>query len=60
MLREAALISLERNKMKAESVKNQDIEAAMQKIRPTMTKEVTDAYEQFKEGQGMLKPSYVR
>lgn len=60
LLREAALISLERTSMKADSVSRDDIEKAMKKIRPSINKEITEAYEQFKDSQGIVKPSYVR
>jgi len=60
LLKESALISLERNKMVAKSVTIQDIESGMKKVKPSITKEVVDAYDQFKESTHITKPSYVR
>ena len=48
LCREAAIIAL-RKDMKAKEIKAKDFEAAMQKVRPSVTKEIEKAYEDLKE-----------
>jgi len=60
LLKEAALISLERNKMVADTVTKNDIEEAFKKVKATITKDTADAYEQFMDSAQIVKPSYVR
>ncbi len=59
LMREAALITLERRKPKPE-VTTQDIDAAMQKILPSISAEVMNAYDQFRKSYSTIKLSYVR
>jgi len=58
--REAALICLKENKMKAAKIKNSHLEAAMKKISPAVSKDMSDAYEGFSKQYASFKPTYVR
>ena len=58
--REAALICLKENKMKAAKIKNSHLEAAMKKVAPAVSKDMSDAYEGFSKQYASFKPSYVR
>ncbi|MFH1224495.1 MAG: CDC48 family AAA ATPase [Candidatus Diapherotrites archaeon] len=59
VVREAALISLEENKMKALPLNKKHFDEAMQKILPTLSKGANDAYEEFRKQHGTVKLSYV-
>ncbi|MEM4326591.1 MAG: CDC48 family AAA ATPase [Candidatus Diapherotrites archaeon] len=61
LVREASLISLTKNNFKASAVSLSDFEEAMKKVLPTLTKDINDAYEQFKGSvSNVFKPTYVR
>ncbi len=49
LLRESALISLDRSKMKDTKVGVEDIKAGLKKIRPSLTKEVVNEYKKFEK-----------
>lgn len=49
LVKEAVLHALRENKMKATTVKMKDFKAAQEKIRPSITDEVIEEYEEFKD-----------
>ena len=59
LVREAALIAMQESKMKAVEVNKNHFVKAMQKILPSITKDVLDAYAQFRENYSSFKPKYV-
>ncbi|VVB99861.1 VCP-like ATPase [uncultured archaeon] len=61
LVREASLIALQESGFKPCEVRVQHIEEAMKKITPTISKETSDAYDQFKNSVVQaFRPSYVR
>ena len=60
LLREAALITLKENKMKPSKITDMHMDKAMKKVRPSLSKEVNDSYEQFSKHYASFSPSYVR
>jgi transitional endoplasmic reticulum ATPase len=60
VIREAALSCLDDNKMKTSDISKDDFEKAMKKIRPSLSKDITDAYGSFSAHSVVFKPSYVR
>ncbi len=48
LVREAAMIALKENKMKRTKVLNRHFKEAMKKIKPSVSREVKDGYEEFK------------
>ncbi|MFH1256947.1 MAG: AAA family ATPase [Candidatus Diapherotrites archaeon] len=62
LVREAVLIALAENKLKPTKVSKEHFDEAMKKVLPSISKDVTDAYEQFHSSahQQPFKPSYVR
>ncbi len=59
IVREAALLALNENNMKPTNVKQSHLDATLMKIQPSISKEVAEAYEEFKTQQVTFKPSYV-
>jgi transitional endoplasmic reticulum ATPase len=59
VIREAALLSLEETKMKPEKVRKKHLDAALAKVTPSISKQISEAYEEFKKHAGSFKPSYV-
>ncbi|MBU2100344.1 CDC48 family AAA ATPase [Candidatus Micrarchaeota archaeon] len=59
LVREAALISLKENKMEAKPLKQKHFDEALKKIRPSISKETIEAYEEFSQHYSVFKPSYV-
>ena len=59
LIREAALIALKENKMAAVPVSKKYFELAMKKVLPTITAEVEEAYNEFREHYTEFKPNYV-
>jgi hypothetical protein len=59
LLREAALIALDESGLKGGEVKRKHIDAALQKVLPSISKDTEDAYEEFREKVGTFKPSYI-
>ena len=59
LVREAALLTLKQNKMKPTPIENRFFEEVLKRVGPTITEEVEDAYEEFREHVGEFKPSYV-
>ena len=65
--REAAIIALRESEMKAENVSAEDFDKAIEKVRPSVTKEIKEAYEKFGESFSAAKaremnedkPSYM-
>ena len=61
LVREAALIAMDESKFKAIEIGASHFEAAMAKVLPSLSKDVVDAYDEFKKNIGQaFKPSYVR
>ncbi|MBI4053575.1 MAG: CDC48 family AAA ATPase [Candidatus Diapherotrites archaeon] len=60
LVREAALISLDKNKMKAKQVLPEDFADALKKVRPSVNEETEEAYESFEDHYSDFRPSYVR
>ncbi len=60
LVREAALITLQRNKMKADEVTMQDFVDAFKKTQPSISPDVAQAYDQFRKKLSSIKLSYVR
>ncbi|MCX8158322.1 MAG: CDC48 family AAA ATPase [Candidatus Diapherotrites archaeon] len=60
LVREAALLCIRENKNKAGKVKKEHFEKAMQKIYPTISKEISDSYESFSKQYVNFKPTYIR
>lgn len=58
-VREAALISLEKSKMEATTVNKENFDEAFRKIPPSISKQISEAYEEFKKQVNSFKPSYV-
>ncbi|MBI2529919.1 MAG: CDC48 family AAA ATPase [Candidatus Diapherotrites archaeon] len=59
LVREAALIALKESGMKVEKVDKKHFAQAMQKILPSISKETTEAYDEFRNSYSTYKPSYV-
>ncbi|MDD4983315.1 MAG: CDC48 family AAA ATPase [Candidatus ainarchaeum sp.] len=53
LLREAALIALERSRMKDTQVTDEDVKAALKKTKPSLTKDVIDTYRKFEKNVGV-------
>jgi len=60
LVREAALIALQRNKMKADEVTMRDFSEAFKKTQPSISPDVAQAYDQFRKKLSSIKLSYVR
>ena len=54
------MMALKENKMKPTKVKAEHFDQALGKVKPGVSKETTDAYQDFQEEVGKYKPSYVR
>ena len=59
LVREAALIALKESGMKVEKVEKKHFAQAMLKILPSISKETTEAYDEFRTTYSTYKPSYV-
>ncbi len=59
LVREAVLISLAENKMETKPVKLKHFLEALKKIRPSISKETIEAYNEFSQHYSVFKPSYV-
>ncbi len=59
LVREAALIVLKENKLKAAPIEMRHFETILNKLKPTIDKESEKAYEEFKENALDFRPSYV-
>jgi transitional endoplasmic reticulum ATPase len=59
LVREAALLVLKENKMKAAPIAKKHFQAILDKLKPTIDKESEKAYEEFKENALDYRPSYV-
>ncbi len=59
LVREAALISLKENKMKAKPIEGKHFDAALAKIKPSISTKVEEAYDEFREHYSEFRPSYV-
>ena len=59
LVREAALLTLRHNKMKPTPVENVFFEEVLKQVKPTITHDVQEAYEEFREHYTEFKPSYV-
>jgi transitional endoplasmic reticulum ATPase len=59
LVREAVLISLKENKMQSRPVKLEHFLKALKKIRPSISKETIEAYEEFSAHYSTFKPSYA-
>ena len=59
LVREAAIMSLKESNMQQTQVKMEHFLEALKKIRPTISKETIEAYDEFKEHHANFKPTYV-
>jgi SpoVK/Ycf46/Vps4 family AAA+-type ATPase/intein/homing endonuclease len=59
LIRESALIALQESNMKANTVEKKHVDAALQKVMPSISKETEEAYDEFREKVGTFKPSYI-
>ena len=59
LVREAALIALKESNMKPDKIDKKHFLQAMQKILPSISKETTEAYDEFRTTYSTYKPSYV-
>jgi transitional endoplasmic reticulum ATPase len=59
LVRETALIALEESKMKPSEVNSNHFDIALKKVLPSITKDVIEAYDQFREAYSSIKPKYV-
>jgi transitional endoplasmic reticulum ATPase len=59
LVREAALLVLKENKMKAGPIAKKHFQSILDKLKPTIDKESEKAYEEFKENALDFRPSYV-
>jgi len=59
LIRNAALIAMKENKMKAVPIAKSHIEQAIAKSKPSVTPKLEEAYDEFEEHHGEFKPSYV-
>ncbi|MDD4468113.1 MAG: hypothetical protein PHF68_03095, partial [Candidatus ainarchaeum sp.] len=59
LVREAALLVLQKNNMKPNLIKMNDFEEILEKMNPTIKEESERAYEEFKEKARDFRPSYV-
>jgi transitional endoplasmic reticulum ATPase len=59
LIREAALLVLKENKMKAAPIKMKHFEMILTRLRPTIDEQSEKAYEDFKENALDFRPSYV-
>jgi len=59
LVREAALICLKENKMESKPVELKHFLEALKKIRPSISKESQESYEEFAQHYSVFKPKYV-
>ncbi|MBI5884716.1 hypothetical protein HZB89_01315 [archaeon] len=59
LIREAALIALKESALKDTKVRKKHVLSAMKKVLPSIPKEITDAYSEFREKANTYKPSYI-
>jgi len=59
VIREAALISLQKSKMKPGKITKEHIDEAMKKVLPSIPKDTDEAYNSFRAKVTKFKPSYV-
>ena len=59
LVREAALIALEENKMKPTDITKKHFTAAMQKVLPSLPEEVESSYAEFRKKLSRVHLSYV-
>ncbi|MBI4044908.1 MAG: AAA family ATPase [Candidatus Diapherotrites archaeon] len=60
VIREAALIAIEKNRGKTLEVTKSDIDTALEKIPPSISMDVMNAYDQFRKNYSTIRLSYVR
>jgi transitional endoplasmic reticulum ATPase len=58
-VREAALIAMSENKMKANPIKEEHFAKAIAKMKPTIDEDTEKGYEEFKENALDFRPNYV-
>jgi transitional endoplasmic reticulum ATPase len=59
LIREAALLALKENNLKPGKLKKKHLDTVLKKMKPSITEETEEAYEEFKESHSSFKPSYV-
>jgi transitional endoplasmic reticulum ATPase len=59
MVREAALIALQESNLEATRLEPRHFDEALQKLKPSISTETEDAYDEFVEKRMEYKPSYV-
>ena len=59
LIRESALLSLKENKLKPTPVSKEHIAAVLKKMKPSVSEETEEAYDEFKENYSTYRPSYV-
>ncbi|MBS3061174.1 MAG: CDC48 family AAA ATPase [Candidatus Diapherotrites archaeon] len=59
LIREAALIALQESNLEATRVEHRHFEVAIGKLRPSISQETEEAYDEFAEKRMEYKPSYI-
>lgn len=59
LVRESALLVLKENNLKPEQLKKKHIDEVLKKMKPSITEQTEEAYEEFNEAHSAFKPSYV-
>ncbi len=59
LVRESALLILKENNLKPTPVEKKHFDAILKKMKPSISEETEEAYDEFKENYSNYKPSYV-
>ncbi len=59
LIREAALFALEESKLKGGTVLKKHLDTVLSRMKPSISQETEEAYEEFKAHQTDFKPSYI-
>ncbi len=59
LIREAAMIAMGESNMSATIVSKKNIDDALPKIKPSISQEIDEAYDEFRANAGKVKPTYI-